>query len=205
MMTKIDNEEWKNSQKFESRYWNAQVKKDGEPGRPEEQLKQFKEYVEDTTDKILVDVGAGPRGILKLFDSKISIAIDPLMKEFKEQGYSFEDQKFIPVAGQGENLPLPDNYADYVFSLNALDHVQDATKSFKEMVRVLKPKGRLFLIVHLKKDDSMVDFCHKIWFGKEYIGGLVKEYRLKVINEKISDSRILTWGERIPYIGVFEK
>jgi ubiquinone/menaquinone biosynthesis C-methylase UbiE len=49
------------------------------------------------------------------------------------------------VQGIGEALPFPDNYFDYVTSYQTLEHVQDLGKCIDEMLRVLKPGGKLKL------------------------------------------------------------
>lgn len=43
----------------------------------------------------------------------------------------------------GENIPFPDNYFDYVTSYQTIEHVQDVEKCLSEMLRVLKPGGKL--------------------------------------------------------------
>jgi ubiquinone/menaquinone biosynthesis C-methylase UbiE len=47
------------------------------------------------------------------------------------------------VPGVGEALPFPDNYFDYVTTYQTLEHVQDLGKCLDEMLRVLKPGGKL--------------------------------------------------------------
>lgn len=49
------------------------------------------------------------------------------------------------VQGFGETLPFADNYFDYVTSYQTLEHVQDTGKCIDEMLRVLKPGGKLKL------------------------------------------------------------
>jgi len=46
----------------------------------------------------------------------------------------------------GENVPLPESSFDLVFSHEVLEHVQDDKKAIREMVRVLKPGGRIVLL-----------------------------------------------------------
>jgi SAM-dependent methyltransferase len=49
------------------------------------------------------------------------------------------------VCGVGERLPFPDGYFDLVLSHEVLEHVQDDHLAIHEIVRVLKPGGRLAL------------------------------------------------------------
>jgi SAM-dependent methyltransferase len=49
------------------------------------------------------------------------------------------------VCGAGESLPFPAGWFDLVLSHEVLEHVQDDHKAIAEIVRVLKPGGRLAL------------------------------------------------------------
>ncbi|HWQ46727.1 MAG TPA: class I SAM-dependent methyltransferase [Longilinea sp.] len=51
------------------------------------------------------------------------------------------------VCGAGEGLPFPDACFDLVLSHEVLEHVQSDTEAVKEIVRVLKPGGRLTVFV----------------------------------------------------------
>jgi SAM-dependent methyltransferase len=49
------------------------------------------------------------------------------------------------VCGVGEHLPYPDNYFDLTLSHEVLEHVQDDRLAVEEIVRTLRPGGRLIL------------------------------------------------------------
>jgi SAM-dependent methyltransferase len=49
------------------------------------------------------------------------------------------------VCGAGEKLPFPGNHFDLLLSHEVLEHVQDDRQAIAEMVRVLRPGGRLVL------------------------------------------------------------
>ncbi len=49
------------------------------------------------------------------------------------------------ICGAGERLPFPDNYFDLTLSHEVLEHVQDDRQSVCEIVRTLRPGGRLVL------------------------------------------------------------
>jgi len=49
------------------------------------------------------------------------------------------------VCGAGENLPFPDDTFDLVLSHEVLEHVQDDRQAVCEIVRTLRPGGRLVL------------------------------------------------------------
>jgi len=49
------------------------------------------------------------------------------------------------INAAGECLPFPDRHFDLVFSNEVIEHVQDDRLAVSEMIRVLKPRGRLVL------------------------------------------------------------
>lgn len=60
--------------------------------------------------------------------------------------------------GAGEHLPYPDNVFDLTLSNEVIEHVQDDRAAVAEMVRTLKPGGRLVL------------FCPNRWYPVETHG-----------------------------------
>lgn len=51
------------------------------------------------------------------------------------------------LCGAGEHLPFPENSFDLVLSHEVLEHVEDDRKALEEIVRILRPGGRLVLFV----------------------------------------------------------
>jgi ubiquinone/menaquinone biosynthesis C-methylase UbiE len=70
-------------------------------------------------------------------------------------GFDFEFERTLEarkkgsevICGAGEKLPFPDDYFDLVLSHEVLEHVQDDQLAVTEIIRVLKPGGRLILFV----------------------------------------------------------
>jgi len=74
----------------------------------------------------------------------------------------------LVVCGAGEHLPYPNETFDMILSNEVIEHVQDDALCIQEMVRTLKPQGRIVL------------FCpnrwypveqHGIYWGEKYIFG----------------------------------
>jgi SAM-dependent methyltransferase len=62
------------------------------------------------------------------------------------------------VEGVGETLPFPANTFDFAFSNEVIEHVQDDDRYAAEMVRVVKPGGRVLI------------FCPNRWYPVEQHG-----------------------------------
>ena len=52
------------------------------------------------------------------------------------------------MEGRAESLPFPDNYLDFLSMGYALRHISDLGVAFAEFERVLKPGGRLCILLH---------------------------------------------------------
>lgn len=74
------------------------------------------------------------------------------------------------VCGVGEHLPFPDNSFDLILSHEVLEHVQDDGLVVKEIVRTLKPGGRLVLFC---PNRGYPFETHGIyWKGKYHFGNI---------------------------------
>lgn len=103
---------------------------------------------EDYRGKVLVDIGCGPRGSLEWASMAARrIGVDPLADEYRKLGASAHAMEYI--AANAEAIPLPDGVADYVFSFNSLDHVDDVDRTIAQIKRLVKPGGRFLLLVEI--------------------------------------------------------
>ena len=77
--------------------------------------------------------------------------------------------------GKAERIPYKDKTFDSVFCLCVLEHLKKPEQSVKEMARVLKPKGKLVLIVPTECDFER-DKTHVKFWDKENTKKLLKPY-----------------------------
>jgi SAM-dependent methyltransferase len=72
------------------------------------------------------------------------------------------------INGAGESLPLPSEVFDLILSHEVLEHVRDDREAICEMIRTLRPKGRIVLFV---PNRGYPFETHGIyWKGKYYFG-----------------------------------
>jgi ubiquinone/menaquinone biosynthesis C-methylase UbiE len=91
----------------------------------------------------------GPQGYVLATD------ISPNILEFAKEMARRENVKNIKTqVMDGENLTLPDESFDVVFSRVGLIYFPDQQKALKEMWRVLKPGGRVAAIVYSTADRN---------------------------------------------------
>jgi len=105
-----------------------------------------------TSHPFILDLGAGP-GLLSVeifrkIPQATIIGIDPLIKMLQLANGNVKNadfQTFEPVVGVSENIPLKDNTVDMIASRFSLPYWTRPNKSFQEMMRVLKPGGKVVL------------------------------------------------------------
>lgn len=55
----------------------------------------------------------------------------------------WEEENIQLMSGNAENIDLPDESVDLVFSVSVVEHLSDPSKAFSEFIRVLRPGGRI--------------------------------------------------------------
>ncbi len=100
--------------------------------------------------KTVVSIGCGCTGDLVAFPAAVKIAIDPLLHVYQQLRMLLPDKvgsRTIYLSVSAEDLPLLDNFADLVICRNALDHMPSPEVALKEMWRILRGDGKLFVSV----------------------------------------------------------
>ena len=72
---------------------------------------------------------------------------DPQRTVFLDKFPSEQDWVRVDIVSDATTIPLADNSFDYVFSCHCLEHMPDTIGTLKEWLRVLKPGGRLVLML----------------------------------------------------------
>jgi SAM-dependent methyltransferase len=100
----------------------------------------------------LVEVGCGPIGVASFFPARERVAVDPL-EEFYSADPVLSALRNPAVSyrrGKGESLPCDDSSFDLAIIENCIDHVQDVDAVMREIRRVLRPDGVIFLTVNCR-------------------------------------------------------
>lgn len=106
-------------------------------------LKELRKAIESAADKTIkpgmkvVDFGCGR---------------EPYRTAFEERGATYLGADYgsncdLPISADGK-VPISDNHADAVLSVQVLEHVRDLDVYLNEARRILKPDGQLILSTH---------------------------------------------------------
>lgn len=120
--------------------------------------------------KTIVDLGCGTGDLLPRLKEKADIIIgvekSPGMLEEARKHYSKDGDRIEVRIGELEHLPLKDEEADVALTNMVLHHLPEPQNAFHEACRVLREKGRLFIIDLLPhRDESMRQRFGDIWLG----------------------------------------
>lgn len=98
---------------------------------------------EFVSGRVVADFGCGPRGSLVYAKSaRLRIGIDVLADRYAEEFTSnIVTHGTIYLKSTEHVIPLPSDFVDVMFTLNALDHVNYFAPMCREIIRVIKPGG----------------------------------------------------------------
>lgn len=145
---------WKVAQAAEIRWWQNYLRKKD----PKEYLAWKKQYWREFLDKLnvsvpvnakVLDAGCGPAGIFTILNEHEVTAIDPLLDQYQNKLAHFQADQYPNCTFQNialEALPTKARY-DWVFCLNAINHVDDIELAMDRLLGVLNPSGTLVLSI----------------------------------------------------------
>lgn len=119
----------------------------------------------------LVDLGAGDGYLTRAVASKVEkvIAIDisgEMLKELNKKAKQDGISNVRTIVGDGCDMPLEEESIDLVCANMFLHHIEEPLLAIKEMYRVLKPSGKVFLAD--LKEHGNIEFkekMHDFWQG----------------------------------------
>jgi SAM-dependent methyltransferase len=149
-------------------------------------------------NKIVVDIGPGPMGLLEASDAKVKIAIDPLAREYQKHNLLLDNSDVVYLDLPAEKIPLLDEFVDVVISRNSLDHVSDPFRVVEEIYRILKTNGHFVLNVDINH-PPMIAEPHRI--TQNLIKKMTRDFKLI---RKIVYSKPHGWKGKM-YVGLFKK
>ena len=90
--------------------------------------------------KIIADFGCGPAGSLCwATPARARIGIDVLADQYTK--FNITSHDMVYVQSSEKHIPLPSNYVDVLFTMNAMDHVNYFATVCREIIRIIAPGG----------------------------------------------------------------
>lgn len=153
-----------------------QLQKAAERGEPshvwragqERRLSMIREAAGDRLNgRVFVD-GCG----LGAYLEKLAVSANPAIGLDIEHERTMQARRKTPrvVCGAGEYLPFPADSFDLILSHEVLEHVQDDQAAIREMVRTLRPGGRLVLFCPNRGYPFETHGMY--WRGKYHFGNI---------------------------------
>lgn len=109
----------------------------------------FGPMIGDKKKVVIAELGAGPVCTIGNSWPNVEVGIfasDVLQKDFALLWEKYKVAPVVPVTYQDmEHLTYGDNSFDIVHCVNALDHTLDVKQALREMLRVCKPGGWIYL------------------------------------------------------------
>ena len=147
---------WKLAQNIELKWWKNYL----HDKNPTEYLVWKKKYWQNilssipslnfTEDCHVLDCGCGPAGVFIALPQNIFVdAEDPLLNDYEKNLPHFKKAMYPTV--HFYSVPFEDFIStkkyDYIFCMNAINHVSDLDACYDKLVALLKPNGKLIITI----------------------------------------------------------
>lgn len=131
----------------------------------------LKKYVEKVAKIVengsdFLDAGAGECQYKKYFQHVKYVAQDNCIGDEK---WNFNG---IDIKSEIYNIPVQDQSFDYILCMEVLEHLKYPHLAFKEFHRILRPRGKLFLVCPLswQQHQKPHDFFRYTYFALKMLG-----------------------------------
>lgn len=101
------------------------------------------------TRMLAQEVGQGPQGFGQVVGVDIS---DEMIRQARAASKEFGNIMF--VTGSANQIPWEENFFDKVLSVESFYYYPDQERALAELFRVMAPRGRLFILINLYKDNA---------------------------------------------------
>ncbi len=93
-------------------------------------------------------VGEGPEGHGQVIGIDIS---DEMIRHARASSKDFDNVMY--VVGSADKIPWEENFFDKIFSVESFYYYPDQDRALNELFRVMAPRGRLFILINLYKEN----------------------------------------------------
>jgi len=155
----------------------------------------------DMNGKKVLDVGCGAGRFPRVLKNRFK-KINLYGLDIAEKKLRYCPRGIRIVCGSMRHICYPDNYFDSVYCVEALEYVRTIEEPIKEMVRVLKPLGKIIIIDKNRDAPAHVRKLLKAdpwgrWFRPKGIMGLLEKCGIRAF------SKILPYDKRSIFHNLF--
>jgi ubiquinone/menaquinone biosynthesis C-methylase UbiE len=94
-------------------------------------------------------VGEGPEGFGQVVGVDVS---DEMVRQARAASKDFDN--ILYVWGSAQQIPWEENFFDKVLSVESFYYYPDQDRALMELFRVMAPRGRLFILINLYRDNQ---------------------------------------------------
>ena len=138
------------------------------------------------TSKSLIDLGCGTGRFTVPLAEQLGvpvIGVDPSQKMLREAERHGSASRIAYRVGSAESIPVDTGSGALIFMSNAIHHVKNLERALREMIRVLQPRGIVFIRNYSREN-------------------LESLYYLRCFPEAMRLSRAMIWPRRV-YVETF--
>ncbi len=147
-----------------------------------ELIEQYPRFFEQMKGRLVLDIGCGMGGKTVAYaeEGARPVGVDVVPERVK-QGSTFSGERgegIVFLAGDAENLPFRDEAFDMVIANDSMEHFPRPEKALRELIRVIKPAGLVFLFFtpwHSPLGSHLYDYIHTPWCHLIYPENLIRE------------------------------
>jgi len=119
-------------------------------------------------------------------------------KDIKKSWINLDIKKYpgVDIIHDLNTYPYPfsDNYADFILMKHVLEHLDNIVKVMEEIYRILKPNGKVEIIVpYYKHKNAFTDPTHKHFFTEDSMNFLINninpKYKFEIIDFEFQNNR----------------
>lgn len=110
--------------------------------------------------------------------------VDAILQAMQQQGEAPASAKAEAVKGDALDLPYADGTFDFVIASEILEHVPEDDRAIAELIRVLKPGGRLAVTVPRWLPEKVCWMLSDSYHANE--GGHIRIYRADQLRDKVT-------------------
>ncbi len=179
------------------------------------QLKNIVKYFDDFKDKKILDVGTGNGYLL---DEAKKLGFDCYGLDISNYSVKIASEKFPGKIYCGTLIDsnYKNNYFDIITITDFIEHISDPKEIFKELKRILKPKGYLFIISPnvdsitrkiLGKEWFQYKYEHVLYYNKKSLNYLLQNFnfelkKFKNNSKKFSLNYYYYYFQKYSFLGI---